>query len=426
MFAVAFGSSYYIFFGAHLTQAFTAPIGKQIEISGIVSRISQIDSGQQVDVKLSEPYQGLIRMYAKPFPELKYGDVVKIVGALKAIEGPSSGYYAKEGIGAIMSFPKSLEITGHDQGSKVLARLYGIRDYVRTTFEKALPPEQATLMTGLLIGKSSGFSKEFNEKLKVTGTTHLVALSGYNVALIIEWLLAIFGLFLRRKYAVWFCVAAVIGFVIMTGAEASVVRAAIMATIVVLAERSERTYSVRNAVAFTALAMVLLNPRVIAFDIGFQLSFAALLGIVYVKPMLDQLFHRDPKKSGLLDWKENLVTTCAAQITVLPILLMNFGFITPIGIITNVLLLSFIPLTTLLGIWIIIASFLGSTIAFFMALPARILLTYELGVINLFSKIDFGFTTEEFSVVLAIIYYALLIGAMIFIKKKLETPAISV
>ncbi len=425
IFAAALGGSYYVFYDQHLAGQFTAPIGQQIELTGMVKRVSQIDSGQQVDIKISslnnsdELLSSTFRLYAKPFPELKYGDVVSVSGVLKPIEGPSSGYYAKEGIGAVMSFPKKLEITAHDQGSRFFAVLYKARDYVRHTFEQILPGEQATLMTGLVIGKSSGFSKEFSEKLKITGTTHLVALSGYNISTVLNWFTALFGFFLLRKRALWFSIAAVIAFVLMTGAEASVVRAAIMATIMVVAERSERVYVARNAIVFTALLMILINPRLLAFDIGFQLSFAALIGIVYVAPALAALLRLDlKKKPGVLKWRENLITTFSAQIAVLPILMMNFGFITPISILTNVLLLSFIPATMVLGVIVLGASLLGSHVAFFTALPARIFLGYELGVINIFSKINFGFTTENFSVVLALIYYGALTGFILWRRKK--------
>jgi competence protein ComEC len=275
-------------------------------------------------------------------------------------------------------------------------------------------------MTGLVIGKSSGFSKEFSEKLKTTGTTHLVALSGYNISTVLNWFTVLFGLFLLRKRAMWLSVFAVIAFVLMTGAEASVVRAAIMAVIVVVAKQIERPHSVGNAIVFTALVMILINPRVLVFDIGFQLSFTALVGIVYVKPALDVLFKRNMKNSGFLKWKENLTTTFAAQIAVLPILLMNFGFVTPIGIITNVLLLTFIPPTMALGVIILIANFFSDSLAFVASIPARIFLGYELGVINLFSKFDFGYDVGATSAVFALIYYTFMIGGILWINKRNE------
>lgn len=419
IFAVALGGSYYVFFVNNLATEFTAPIGKQVEFSALVQRVSRTDTGQEVDLTFTKDFSGKIRLYAQPYPTLTYGDVVALAGALKMIEGKSAGYYAKEGIGAIMSFPKKLEITARDEGSKVKSTLFAVRDYVRSSFEKVLPPEEATLMTGLVIGKSSGFSKEFSEKLKITGTTHLVALSGYNIAMIIEMLLMLFGLFLMRKYAVWLCILAVIGFVVMTGAEASVVRAAIMAAIIIFAERSQRTYSIRNAVAFTALAMVLVNPRVLAFDIGFQLSFAALLGIVYLKPAIETLFKVDTVKNpGALRWRENLFTTIAAQLAVLPILITNFGFITPLSIITNVLLLSFIPATMILGVLIILSSLVSSSLAFLFALPARLLLGYELGIIDLFSRINFGFNIENVSTLVNVLCYAALIGFILITRRR--------
>ncbi len=426
IFFVALGSSYVVTFTQLFPHLVTAPLGATVELTGLVRRVSHTDTGQQVDITLvdnsyelsSQKMRGKVRLFLDPFPEVVYGDVLKLHGTLKSTDGVGAGYYKKEGIGALLSFPKSLEVVARNQGSPVLAKLFSAGEYVRSTFEKVLPADSATLMTGLVIGKSSGFSKEFTEKLKVTGTTHLVALSGYNISIIITWLLAALGLVLRRKYAIWLCVAAVVLFVLMTGAEASAVRAAIMATIMILAEFLERTYSVRSAIVFTAVVMVLYNPLVLAYDIGFQLSFAALIGIVYVKPALDQLFKLDPKKESLLSWRENLMTTTAAQLAVLPILLMNFGFITPIGIITNVLLLSFIPATMILGVAVIAASFLGSTFALIVAMPARALLGYELWVINAFSNIHIGLEVAQTSFIFALAYYALLIWFVLRSQKK--------
>lgn len=424
---LACGVGYYSLFEATLAPRFTAPIGRSIELGGMVKRVARSDTGQQVDVELSSlnngekmlhEYKGVFRLYAEPFPELHYGDVIRVTGTLKPIEGASAGYYAKEGIGALMSFPKTIEVVATKQGSRIFAVLYGLRDAVRHAFERSLSGDQATLMTGLVIGKSSGFSKEFSEKLRITGTTHLVALSGYNIKMVLDLFLGLFAFFLVRKRALWLAVAAVVAFVVMTGAEASVVRAAIMATLMVLAQQIEKPHSVRNAITFTALVMVLVNPRLLAFDIGFQLSFAALIGIVYVKPAIDSLARRDTTVPGFLGWKENLATTFAAQLAVLPILLFHFGFLTPIGIVTNVLLLSFIPFTMLLGAALLVASALSSSLAFIVAIPAKILLGYELGVINFFSRFDSGYDFGGASTLFIACYYALLLGGILWVQRR--------
>jgi competence protein ComEC len=441
---IILGLGYFQWFTANHQQSFTAPIGRSEKFVGMVERVKMSGESQAVDVRLlphqsvilsdSEEsrsfgipqddrninYEGLIRVTLKMYPTVAYGDVISFTGTLKSIDGPSRGYFAKEGIGATASFPKRVEIIGRGQGLRIKAVLFSIRDYVQASFERVLSPQQAVLMTGLVLGKSGGFDKEFTEKLKTTGTTHLVALSGYNIAVIINGLFFLLGFLINRRYAVWICIVAVIGFVVMTGAEASVVRAAIMATIMVIAERTSRLYSVRNAIAVTALVMILVNPNILVFDIGFRLSFMALIGIVYVKPAIEQFFKVN-EEAGILEWRKNLVTTVAAQLTVLPILLSSFGLFSPLAIVTNVLLLAFIPYTMTLGFFIILAGAISQYLAFVVALPARLLLGYELGVINLFSKITFGFTIEHFPFVASLIYYGALFGFIVYVRSRTRT-----
>jgi len=347
-----------------------------------------------------------IQFTTKRYPEYSYGDRVTLSGVLQPVAA-ENGYYAKERISGTMRFPVIL-LVAHDQGIPIFRALFAIRKSVITSFQKALPPEQATFLSGLTLGRSVGFSKEFSQKLKDTGTTHLVALSGYNVSIIAIGITALFSFWFSRRRAFIISVLAIIGFVLMTGAESSVVRAAIMAIIVLIAERAGRLYLMRNAIVAAAFVMTLLNPEVLTFDIGFQLSFLALLGIVYLKPAL-AFWLNIPNAPGFLQWRKNLWTTIAAQLAVLPVLLLHFGFFAPIALVTNILILVFIPATMMLGFCVFLASLFSSVLALIVALPARLLLAYELGVINFFSNFPMRFSVATFSLAIVLIYYGILI-----------------
>jgi len=108
----------------------------------------------------------------------------------------------------------------------------------------------------------------------------------------------------------------------MAGAEASVVRAAIMGFLVLLAKEAGRMYSFRNAVTFAAAGMAVFDPTILVFDIGFQLSFVSLLGITHLEPALKRFFG---ERGSFLGWRENALTTLSAQLAVAPILIQNFG-----------------------------------------------------------------------------------------------------
>ncbi len=403
---------------------FTAPLSRSVDLTGLVTRVSLSNGNQSADIELHDNYRGLIRVTVRPYPVIQYGDVVQLSGSLQLPDPVSAGYFAKEGISATMKFPKSLDFVAHGQGSRVKAKLFAIRDYVEETFTNFLPPEAATLMTGLVLGKSGGFSKEFNEKLKATGTTHIVALSGFNITVIVTSLLWLLGFAINRRRGVWVCIVFVIAFVVMTGAQASVVRAAVMAMIMILAEQTSRTYSVRNSIVAAAFVMTLFNPNVLAFDIGFQLSFLALMGIVYLQPAIEKFFRLNPDP-GVLGWRKNAIASASAQLAVLPIILTSFGFFSPLSILTNVLLLSFISYTMTLGFFMVLARLVSAYLAFVIALPAKILLNYELAVIDFFAKLPFGFQVQQIPAFVSIVYYALLITFIACVlRSKKYAPSI--
>ena len=170
----------------------------------------------------------------------------------------------------------------------------------------------------------------------------------------------------------------------MTGAEASVVRAGIMGIIMLLAERQSRIYSFRNAITLTAFIMLLFNPRLLVFDTGFQLSFAALLGIVYIYPLLKKRFKIE-ENEGVMGWKRNLFQTFSAQVAVAPIVLTSFGYFSPTALFSNVLILEFIPVTMLLGFMTATLGFISYGLSLVLGWVTSVFLGYEIFIINLFS-----------------------------------------
>lgn len=251
--------------------------------------------------------------------------------------------------------------------------------------ERALDSEQAAFLNGLILGERGRFSESFRGALRLSGTTHLVALSGYNIAIVIWALSSVFKRFFGEKSIFFLTVIGILSFVIMTGGEASVVRAAIMAGLVLLAEKIKRPYSGQNALAAAALVMTMANPKVIMFDWGFQLSFAAVIGLMYIRPKMKKLFKGEP---GFLAWRENLINTSSAQLAVLPILIWHFGFISPLSLIANVLVLEAIPLTMLIGFLIAFTGFFSYWLSLIFGWGASVLLSYEIFIIEFFAKLS--------------------------------------
>jgi len=154
--------------------------------------------------------------------------------------------------------------------------------------------------------------------------------------------------------------------------------------------------------------MVLVNPKVLFFDLGFQLSFFALLGIVYLKPALMN-FLRISRKTKIRVWAENGLTTIAAQLAVLPLLISNFKSFSFSSFVANILILEFVPLTMFLGFLMVGISFLSSYLALIIGWLANFFLVYVIFIINTFAKLKF-FVVEinNLNIVFSIIYFATL------------------
>ena len=351
------------------------PVGEKIEFEGVV--YSQPKHGlksQELNVELEDPLKGTVRVYTEPLPRFQYGDRLKIAGTIT--ESPSGRLN-------IVSFPQ-IERVGVAESRAVKKKLFELKDSMAQNLNSVLSPQHASLMSGLLFGERAEFSDEFEDAMRKSGTTHIVALSGYNVAIIGITLSTALSYFIKRKYAFYASLVAIPAFVVMTGAEASVVRAGIMGIIMLLAERQSRIYSFRNAITLTAFIMLLFNPRLLVFDTGFQLSFAALLGIVYIYPLLKKRFKIE-ENEGVMGWKRNLFQTFSAQVAVAPIVLTSFGYFSPTALFSNVLILEFIPVTMLLGFMTATLGFISYGLSLVLGWVTSVFLGYEIFIINLFS-----------------------------------------
>lgn len=414
-FSIMLGAGYYFLFDFYQGRV-SIPFDEKTAVTGVVEKSSTGLEKQDVVIALDAPYSGRIKATTQVYPTWRYGDRLSLEGVIRRPGEESKNYLAKEGVFGTIGFAKMSPIAS-GQGSPLKAALFRIKDFAEVTIAKALPPERAAFLSGLVLGDTSKFSKEFREKMSVTGTSHLVALSGYNITVIAKGIVFLFGFWLSRRKTFWVSALAIAGFVVMTGAEASVVRAAIMALIVFIAEHSERMYSFRNAIVIAAFLMVLFNPRILVWDVGFQLSFAAVMGLVYLEPAIQGFFNPE-RKPGFFKWRENLATTASAQLAVLPILLSTFGIFSPLSLLTNILILTFVPFTMTLGFLVIATGIFSAFLSSVLGWITNMLLAYEMGVINFFSGFDFKISVSGFGIALSMIYYVFLVGFIIYARTR--------
>jgi competence protein ComEC len=405
------GSFYYHFSDLNFKK--TIPeYGKEIELSGVITNNPVLKDGSlNFYLRLDNKNNSKILVRVPKYPSFKYGDKIKVKGEIvKARYKSYRNYLVKEKVSGIMYSPKIVFLES-GQGSLIKEELFSIRNKAHEVFKKNISPQEAAFLNGITLGGYEGFSFEFKEAMSVSGTTHLVALSGYNITIIIVVFSSLFLYLFSKKISYTLTSFLIIAFVLMTGAEASVVRAAIMGLIVILAYSSGRIYDIKNAIIFTVLVMILINPRVLVFDIGFQLSFLAVLGILYLKEPLQKLI-KIGNKPGFLSWRDNLLTTASAQLAVAPILISNFGSFSPTSLLANVIILELIPVTMFLGFLILILSLLSYHSVLVFSWIAEALLLLETNFIKLFAKISvplginlgvLGFTFYYFVLYLIII-----------------------
>jgi len=248
-------------------------------------------------------------------------------------------------------------------------------------------------------------SKDFQQDLRKTGTIHIVVASGYNISVIAGLLISVILRFTKRQFALFLSFFVILAYTLMTGAEPPVVRAAIMGSLTFLAQFLGREKDAWRALVFAAAAILLVNPLLL-FDLGFQLSFLATAGILAFGGEKESLIGND------------LRTTLAAQAGVLPILLSNFGQISVLSPLINILVLFVVPLIMILGLIIAFFGLLWHPLAQIASWFAWVPLTYFIKVVEWFGNFPWvSFEVGKISFWWGIGYY-LFLAIIIFTRKK--------
>ena len=357
------------------------------------------------------------------YPQYFYGDVLKIKGKLQAPtifeDFNYKNYLAKNGIHSVIYWPK-IEILEKGKGNSIFSVILKFKNKTTDAIEKIMPFPEVSLLEGIIFGNRQIFSENLKEALSITGTSHIVAVSGMNIVIISEILMfVLIALGMWRKQAFWFVLVLIFLFILMIGAPASAVRAGIMGAILLYAQKIGRISNASRVMVFAATIMLVFNPLLLRYDVGFQLSFLAVFGLIYIKPILDELILKKIKKEELNVIVRIITTTLAAQIAVLPVLIYNFGRISFISPLTNILIVPFIMFLTIVGLIFVAGTIILGFLGKILLWPAYLGTAYVLKIIEWFSKISWA--AKEVSNVhwgFLIGYYILLIGIIWFFKRS--------
>jgi competence protein ComEC len=353
-----------------------------------------IDAEQLATGNNQSAIPGKVLLTVSRYPEYQYGDKLKITGKLESPSADIDGfnyqeYLKKDGIYSVMSFPET-ELAGKNLGNPLYAVLFSFKNKFKETTRQFISPPKAGILEALIFGDEEKISQEWKDKLNFTGTRHITAVSGMNITIICSLVLGFFlSIGFWRRQAFYISIVLIVVFILMIGAPASVVRAGIMAGFFLLAQHLGRMSAGQRALVFAATFMLALNPLLLKLDVGFQLSFLAVLGMIYFQSFFSGFLKKIPNFK-FFPVRTTLSSTVAAQIFTLPILVYNFGYVPLASPVTNVLIVPFLaPLTILIFIFGL-AGMIFSVLGWILFWPVWMGLTYVTVIINQFSKISFA------------------------------------
>lgn len=260
-------------------------------------------------------------------------------------------------------------------------------------------------------------SADLKEEFRKVGVIHLVVLSGYNISVIADGVLKFLAWFpLSALLRTLISAGAIILFSIMTGGSSTIVRAAIMGILLLFARSTGKIYQALTALFVAAFFMAIINPKILRFDTSFQLSFLATLSLIVFLPRIERYFLWFPNKFKL---RETFLSTISTQIFVLPLLMASSGYISLVSLPANILILGFVPLTMFFGFVTGLAGFLSGIASQIFSYPTYWLLSWELGIVNFFSKFSFAiFQISNTSIWVTALLYILIAFFVLYLYSR--------
>ena len=378
-------------------------------------KVEAVDSGSG-----DLPVSGLILVRVPENQTYEYGQRLRVRGVLKTPPEDEDfsyrDYLAREGIHSYMSTAEVTTLPGNDGGFYKTA-VYKLKERLLENTYRLFNDPEASLLAGILLGVDTGLTKELQNAFKNTGTAHIIAISGFNIAIIAGVFFSVFKNLFGERLGAVLAIAGIFFYTFLVGADAAVVRAALMGSLSLLARQLGRRNAGMNALAFVALIMALINPLVI-WDVGFQLSFFATLGLIlYAEPFsnfTDHLIARLAKQaSSTLTHiiNDNVVLTFAAQLTTIPIMAYHFKRISLISLIANPFILPAQPAVMILSGLAVFTGSLIFPLGQLLAWAAWPFAAYTVRVVELFDRVPHGsIYLGDFSIWFMLLFYGALLS----------------
>ena len=380
--------------------------GKTVQFEGVVKDDIDVDASGMGVIRLGNLRLGQKNLSGSIWvtadaAEAKRGDYLLIQGKLTDGFGNFSGVMYRAKVEKII----------HPQPGDV-ARV--LRDWFADAVRKVIPEPESSLGVGFLVGQRRSLPTDLVEALQMAGLTHIVVASGYNLTILVRLTRRLF--FKVSKYLAALSASAMIAaFIAITGLSPSMFRAGLVTGLSLAAWYYGRKFHPFVLLLIAMAVTVLVNPSYVWGDLGWQLSFASFAGVMIVAPLLQDYFFGKEKPGIVL---QILGETVSATLMTAPILIMSFGQLSNVSIISNLLILPFVPLAMLLTFVAGVAGLFLPSIAGLLALPATWLLRYMVDVTKYLAALPWAISKVSLSWLVVAICYALIFSSCYYMWRK--------
>jgi competence protein ComEC len=356
--------------------------------------------------------------------EMKFGNRIMLHGTLEPFpfqrnpgEFDYGKYLALNDIQGVVTV-KGLEnvvVRGKAEGNSLQAATYSVQQTLYRIIDNLHSPRHASFLKGIIFGYRADIPADVKQSFMDTGTIHILAVSGSNVAFVAFIFFSTLGFFrLPRKAVRIVTILGLIAYMVLTGSCASVVRATIMAIVLLCGTLFERKADLYNSISVAALLLLLWNTNTL-YDVGFQLSFAAVISIVYFYPRLESLIKKIPKRLTEIKGVDAVVqlfaVSLAAQLGTVPFTAYYFGRVSIISLVANIPVVPISGLNTFIGAAEIIVYPLSPWIAKCYAAVNDFLVWFLLGFVKQAASVPFAYIEAwHFSAVSIVGYYSIVIS----------------
>jgi len=379
----------------------------------------EADSLQRTDDQVVHSIHGALLIQVPRFPVINYGDRVQAVGDLVSppvFEDFSyQDYLARQGMYAILRRATAHVTAASDSFPIFLLRpLYAFKAHALAALTNTFPEPQGSLLSGILLGADSAIPASLTDAFRTTGTSHIIAISGFNITIIVKVFQSLFThLFGKGRRTLILTLLFIVLYTLLAGASASVVRAALMGGLVLIAGGFERPSNGLASLAAAAFLMTLFNPGTL-FDVGFQLSLAATLGLILYADPLTNLARRALSRFLKPELAERLthtlgefsILTLAAQITTLPLIAFYFHQVSLISLLANLLVLPVQPQVMVFGGLAVLAAMLWQPLGALLYWLAWPFVTYTIVMVQALAQVPLAsIQIDRFSVAWLVMAY---------------------